>query len=303
MKKWHQGNKLPWQEPKPKSEDPKANELLKRLINSPSYRLAEEDPEFLRSYDARGVRLQLDYLKTEIGLKEAGIKHTIAIFGSARIQERKSALKHLKEVQKEFEKNPNDRKVLKKLKIAERLLEKSIFYDDARELGRIIGRSGKGPKDNTLVVMTGGGPGIMEAANRGAYDVGAISIGLNIQLPYEQFPNPYITPNLAFLFHYFSTRKFHFLQRSKAMVVYPGGYGTLDELFEALTLIQTQKIEPMPLILVGKDYWKRVVDFDFLIEEGVISIEDIDLFIIVDNAKEVWDTILNWYEKENKSLF
>ncbi len=294
---------LPWQKPKLKEEDPKASELLKRIMEDPSYRLAEEDTDFIKSPRARGIRLQLDYLKVELKLQELGVEHTIVVFGSARIVERKTALKKLEAVQKKLRSAGESRHLLRRLAIAEKMVEKSIYYDDAREFGRLVGKSGRGPEDCRVTLMTGGGPGIMEAANRGAFDVGAKSIGLNIQLPHEQFPNPYITPGLCFQFHYFAMRKLHFLNRAKALVVYPGGFGTLDELFETLTLVQTHKQEPMPIVMVGKRYWNRLIDFDFLVEEGTIAARDLDIFTFADSAQEAWNTILNWHKERRRPLF
>jgi len=303
MKKNRFKRKFPWQSPKLKSEDPKAWSLVKKLIESPNYKLAEEDVDFLQSDDTRSIRLELDYLKAELIMKKMGIKHTIVVFGSARIMEQKTAIKKLKEVQKRVEKNPTDKKLLHDLLVAERMVEKSKYYDDAREFGRLVGKSGKGPQDSSVVIMTGGGPGIMEAANRGAYDVGAKSVGLNIDLPHEQYPNPYISEELCFRFHYFAIRKLHFLQRAKALVIYPGGFGTFDELFETLTLVQTQKTDPIPVVLIGKEYWQKAVDFDFLKDEGVIDCYDLEIFSIKENAKEAWEYILNWHKKRRAPLF
>ena len=303
MKKDRFKRRFPWQSPKLKSEEPRVYSLIKVLMNSPNYKLAEEDVDFLQSDETRGVRLQLDYLKAELKMKEMGIEHTIVVFGSARIMEQKTAIKKLKKIQKEVEKNPTDKNLLHKLLVAERMVEKSKYYDDAREFGRLVGKSGKGPEDCRVVIMTGGGPGIMEAANRGSFDVGAKSIGLNIDLPHEQYPNPYISPELCFRFHYFAIRKLHFLHRAKALVIYPGGFGTFDELFETLTLVQTQKTEAIPIVLIGKEYWQKAVDFDFLKDEGVIDCYDIEIFTIKENAKEAWEYILNWHKKRKRPLF
>jgi len=293
---------LPWEHPKLKAEDPKALQLVKKIMQSPTYRLAEKDSDFIDSYETRGIRLELDYLKAELAMANAGIDHTIVVFGSARIRERKTAMANLKEIQRKVESDPDNKNLLRELYIAERMLEKSIYYDDARMLGRYVGQCGKGPDDTRITLMTGGGPGIMEAANRGAYDVGAKNIGLNIHLPREQFPNPYITPELCFQFRYFAIRKLHFLNRAKALVVYPGGFGTFDELFETLTLIQTHKNRPIPVVLVGKSYWNKAVDFDFLKDEGVIAPEDMDIFHFADNAAEAWEYILKWHETYNTPL-
>ena len=294
---------LPWEHPKPRSEDPKAMALVKKIMESPTYRLAEEDPDFISSYEARGIRLEVDYLKAELAMSKFGIEHTIVVFGSARIHEHKTAMAKLKEIQKKVEDNPASKSLLSELYMAERMVEKSIYYDDARMLGRYIGRSGKGPEDCRVILMTGGGPGIMEAANRGSFDVGAKSIGLNIQLPHEQYPNPYIAPELCFQFHYFAIRKLHFFLRAKALVVYPGGFGTLDELFEILTLVQTRKTSPIPVVMVGKSYWHKLIDFDFLKEEGVIAPEDLEIFHFADNAADAWEHIIKWHEDFNKPLF
>jgi uncharacterized protein (TIGR00730 family) len=295
--------KLPWESPKLEEEDPQARKLVKEIMQSPTYTMAEKDMEFLSSYEARGVRLELDYMKAELKMKEYGIEHTIVVFGSARMAERETALKKLALIEKEVEAHPNDRKRLRALYVAERMVGKSIYYEDARRFGQLVGESGKGADDCRVTLMTGGGPGIMEAANRGAYDVGAKSIGLNIKLPHEQYPNPYITPDLCFLFHYFAVRKLHFLNRARALVVYPGGFGTFDELFETLTLIQTRKTEMIPVVLIGKSYWERAVNFEFLKDEGVIDPDDIDIIHYADNAQEAWDYILSWYKDRNNPLY
>lgn len=302
MKKLSEKSQLPWQKPKSKKEDPDAEKLIKRLMESPTYRIAEEDFDFLNSDNTRGIRLELDYLKTELILREHGVEHTIVVFGSARIKERKTALKHLKEIEKRLNK-VDDKKLIQELRQAERAVEMSRYYEDAREFGRLIANAGKGPKDNRVIVMTGGGPGIMEAANRGAHDVGAKTIGLNIKLPHEQFPNPYISPELCFQFRYFAIRKMHFMQRAQALVAYPGGFGTFDELFEVLTLIQTRKNPEIPVVLVGKRYWNRVLNFDIFVEEGMIYPEDMKIFKIVENAKEAFDYILKWHKKRKTNLY
>ena len=294
---------MPWKHPKSIKEDPEAEKLVKALLQSESYKIAAEDMEFIDSYEARGVRLELDYLKAELAMKKLGIKHTIGVFGSARIVEYKTAKKKLSRIEKELDKDPTDKIMRSKLHTAQRMMEKSIYYDDARKFGSLVGKSGKNPDDCRVTIITGGGPGIMEAANRGAYDVGAKSIGLNINLPHEQFPNPYITPELCFQFHYFAIRKLHFLNRAKALVVYPGGFGTFDELFDVLTLIQTEKMDAIPIVLVSKYFWNRAIDFGFLREEGVVSYRDLDLFEIVDNADQAWQYILDWYEKKGEPLF
>ena len=294
---------LPWEKPKPSEEDPQAVRLIQKIMQSPTYRIAEEDIDFLKSDETRGVRLQLDYLKAELALREAGVEHTIVVFGSARIRERKTALAELERIQKRVAKDHDNPVLLRELRIAERMVENSRYYDDAREFGRLVANAGEGPQDNRLLVMTGGGPGIMEAANRGAHDVGAKTIGLNIHLPHEQFPNPYITPELCFQFHYFSIRKLHFFQRAHALVAYPGGFGTLDELFEILTLVQTRKTPLMPVVLVGRKYWERLIDFEFLVDEGMIAPEDLEIFEIVDSAEDAWKSIQKWHVKRKTHLY
>ena len=294
---------LPEQHPKPAAEDPAAPQRVETILASPSYRIADQDPDFLSLDDTRGLRLHVDYLKPELLLREHGIRHSIVVFGGTRIHEPATAARELDACRAALAGDPANAELARALAVAERRAAKAHYYDVAREFGTLVGRSGRGPQDCRVVVMTGGGPGIMEAANRGAFDVGAKSVGLNITLPREQFPNPYITPELCFRFHYFALRKLHFLQRARALVAFPGGYGTLDELFETLTLIQTRKIAPVPVVLVGEDYWRRTVDFDFLVDEGVIDPEDRDLFWYAETAAEIWDGIQRWHEANGGSLF
>jgi len=286
---------LPAQTPKPGHDDPNAPALLREILNSPTYRQADEDVDFLDRDDTRGLRLQLDYLKPQLLLEEHGIANTIVVFGSTRICEPCAARRRVDEL-KEVLKSDRDNTTLKeRLAVAERLLAKSPYYDVAREFGQLVGAA-EGPHGKRTVVVTGGGPGIMEGTNRGAHDKSARSVGLNITLPLEQFPNPYITPDLCFRFHYFALRKLHFMLRARALVAFPGGFGTFDELFQALTLIQTRKIAPMPVILVGEAYWRKAFDASFLIAEGTIAPEDRDLFWFAETAQEIWDDIHYWYE-------
>ena len=303
MKKTIKTTKLPWQKPKSTKEDSKADKLIKELMHSPTYKMAEDDLDFLKSEDTRGIRLELDYLKTELIFRKLDIEHTIVVFGSARIKERKTALKNLKNIEKKLEKDENNKELIQELRKAERAVEMSRYYEDARKLGQLVAKAGKGPKDNRVIVMTGGGPGIMEAANRGAYDVGAKTIGLNIKLPHEQFPNPYISPELCFQFRYFAIRKLHFMLRAQALVAYPGGFGTFDELFEVLTLIQTHKNREIPVVLVGKKYWNRILNFDVFVEEGMIAPEDLEIFKIVENAQEAFDYLFKWHKKRKTHLY
>jgi uncharacterized protein (TIGR00730 family) len=275
---------------------------VRALLESPSFRQADRDPEFLSIDAARGVRLQIDYLKAELLLEQHGVQHTIVVFGGTRIREPAEARRTAEAVSARAAAEPGNAALARQAAVAERILAKSRYYDMARELGRLVGRCGAGPGDTRVLLVTGGGPGIMEAANRGAHDVGAKSVGLNIALPREQQPNPYIAPDLCFRFHYFSTRKLHFLLRARALVAFPGGYGTLDEVFETLTLVQSRTIDPVPVVLVGRDYWRRVFDADFLLEEGVIEQEDRDLFTFAESAEEIWQTILRWHARNGTTF-
>jgi len=293
---------LPWHSPKPSSEDPECTCKLDAILNSPSYRPAIQDVEFLDSNDARGIRLQLDYLKPEMQLRSNGIQNTIVVFGSTRIVEPVAAQQKVEHLRNLLLSKPDDEDIQRQLFVAERILAKSHYYDIARKFARLVAESGTGPDDSSLVIMTGGGPGMMEAANRGAHEAGGKNIGLNITLPHEQYPNPYVSPELCFQFHYFSLRKMHFVLRARALVAFPGGYGTLDELFETLTLIQTRKIKPIPVVLVGEDYWRKLFNIDFMVEEGVIDEEDRDLFWFADSAEDIWDGLEDWYRRNGESL-
>ena len=255
---------------------------------SSSYRLAYQDKEFILRDELRPVRLQLELLKPELILQENHIESTVVIFGSARIPEPEVAEAQLVSAEAEYRKNKNDDSLKQKVHAARRALANSKYYEEARKLGGLIStNTGK----DMLVVITGGGPGIMEAANRGAHEAGVPSIGMNIVLPFEQAPNPYITPELTFQFHYFAVRKMHLLMRAKALVAFPGGFGTLDELFETLTLVQTQKVNPIPILLFGREFWERVINFNALVEEATISPKDLDLFSFVETAEEAWKII------------
>jgi uncharacterized protein (TIGR00730 family) len=294
---------LPWHEPKAARDDKEAPRRLHAILESASYREADRDVEFLQRDDTRGLRLQVDYLKPELLLEKHRIRHTIVVFGSTRITEPAAAQRNLDALRRALTDAPLDADRQRRVAIAERVLAKSSYYEVAREFGRLVGKAGESAEGARAVVVTGGGPGVMEAANRGAFDVGAKSIGLNITLPHEQYPNPYVTPELCFRFHYFALRKLHFLLRARALVVFPGGYGTFDELFETLTLVQTRKIKPMPVILVGEAYWRRAIDLDFLLAEGVIDAEDRELFWFAETAQEIWDGIAHWYRMAGEPLF
>lgn len=293
---------LPWQRPKATEEDPQAFQRVQAILNGPSYRRADTDTEFLAQDDLRGVRLQIDYLKPELLLREHKIDQAIVVFGSTRISEPGAARRRIQALCALLEADANNSDLRRQLDIAQRIEAKSHYYEVAREFGRLVAAENHSPREHHMAIITGGGPGIMEAANRGAFDAGAKSVGLNISLPHEQYPNPYVTPELCFSFHYFALRKLHFLLRAKALVAFPGGYGTLDELFEVLTLIQTRKIKPIPVVLVGESYWRRAIDMDFLVDEGVIDSEDRELFWFAETAEEIWNGILCWHHANGEPL-
>jgi uncharacterized protein (TIGR00730 family) len=262
---------------------------------SPSYRLAYADTQFLLRDELRGVRLQLELMKPELTQHDLGVCSTVVIFGSTRIPEPAVAEAALADAKQAAAQAPEDKGLARRLAIAQRIAAKARYYDEARRLGQIITEVSQSNGHSEFVVVTGGGPGIMEAANRGAQDVGGKSIGLSIVLPREERPNPYVAPELSFQFHYFAVRKMHFLLRAKALVVFPGGYGTLDELFETLTLIQTKKVEPVPVLLFGREYWQRLINFEEFANEGTIGPADLELFKYVETAQEAWDAIQSFY--------
>lgn len=254
-----------------------------------SNRLAFADPEFLLRREARGLRMQLEMLKPDLAQIERGIEHTVVVFGSARFRSEEAS--HLQLMQASAS---GDEAAIGK---AEILVRNAKYYEQSRALAHTITKfSEHKAADQKLFICTGGGPGIMEAANRGAQEAGGISVGLNIALPHEQNPNPYITPDLSFKFHYFALRKMHFMMRAKALVAFPGGFGTLDELFETLTLVQCKKAKPVPIVLFGSNYWKRLFNPHVLVEEGVISEEDLSLFTYVDTVDDAWHFIRTFYE-------
>ncbi|WP_076861373.1 LOG family protein [Bradyrhizobium mercantei] len=293
---------FPCEQPEGVEEDTRTPGALRSILQSSSYQEADQDEIFLKSEATRGIRLQLDFLKAETQLREHQIAHTIVVFGSTRICEAQAARRTVASIVDELSLNPDDDGLQRRLKAARSIAAKSKYYRIAREFGQIVGAAGEKAIGGRLMVMTGGGPGIMEAANRGAHDIGAQSIGLNITLPKEQNPNTYVTPELCFRFHYFAMRKLHLLMRARALVAFPGGFGTMDELFEVLSLAQTRKIGPVPVVLVGESYWRRAFDPDFLVEEGVIDPEDRDLFWFAESAEEAWLGILRWYEAAGRPL-
>lgn len=258
-------------------------------LQADAYRLAFADPEFLLRRETRGIRFQLELLKPDIDQMAVGIENTVVVYGSARFRAPEDAQAALQTAQASGDPQA--------LALAERDVRNAHYYDQARQFGALVADySADKAAAERIYVTTGGGPGIMEGANRGAHERGAATVGLNIALPHEQHANPYVTPSLSFKFHYFALRKMHFLMRAKALVAFPGGFGTLDELFEAITLVQTGKSKPLPIVLLGSDYWKRLVDFELLVETGTISRQDLELFSFADSAQEIWDTIKAFYD-------
>lgn len=261
-------------------------------LQADAYRLAFADPEFLLRRETRGIRFQLEMLKPDLEQQAQGVTNTIVVFGSARFASPEEAQRRLAAARQS-----GDAQALAR---AERDVRNAQHYDLARRFGRLVAEhSARLPQEERLYICTGGGPGIMEAANRGAHEAGALNVGLNIALPHEQSGNPYISPSLCFKFHYFALRKMHFMMRAKALVAFPGGFGTLDELFEILTLVQTGKSEPVPVVLHGSSFWKRLINFDLLIEEGVISPADTELFSFVDTPEDAWEAIQSFYRLED----
>jgi uncharacterized protein (TIGR00730 family) len=251
-------------------------------------RIAFADPEFLLRRETRGIRFQLELLKPDLEQQAMGIENTIVVFGSARFRSTEEA----EELVRAAEAAGDEAR----LRRARALARNAHYYEHARAFGRLVAdySAGKDPED-MLFICTGGGPGIMQAANRGAYEADGISVGLSIALPMEEAANQYVTPALSFKFHYFALRKMHFMMRAKALVAFPGGFGTLDELFEVITLVQTRKARQVPIVLFGSDYWKRLINFDFLIEQGVIAPADLDLFQYADEPAAAWDIIKSFY--------
>jgi uncharacterized protein (TIGR00730 family) len=265
--------------------------LANDLKKSPSYCRADQDIEFLQRDELRPVRLQLELLKPELIQREERIESTIVVFGSARLVESAEAKTRLKKAEAALARQPKNRALKRAVDMERHQFELAPFYDEAREFGRLVSSTCQIDGRCDFVVVTGGGPGIMEAANRGAADVGAKSVGLNITLPHEQTPNPYITPSLCFQFKYFAIRKMHFLLRAKALVAFPGGFGTMDELFEALTLLQTGKVTGLTIVLMGRAFWEKLINWPALVEAGLIGDKDVKLFHYAETAQEAWDLI------------
>ena len=258
-------------------------------LHADAYRLAFADPEFLLRRETRGIRFQLEMLKPDLAQRDAGIENTVVVFGSARFREASEAQEMLVRAERSGEAADIAR--------AKAMVRNAPYYDHAREFARTVARySASCPTADQLYICTGGGPGIMEAASRGAHDEGALNVGLNIALPHEQAANPYVSPELSFKFHYFALRKMHFMMRAKALLAFPGGFGTLDELFEVITLVQCKKAKPVPILLFGSDYWKRLINLDVLVEEGAISPDDLELFQYVDDPQVAWQHIVKFYD-------
>lgn len=265
-----------------------AQALNPKVQQPQSYRLAFDDPEFMTRKETRGIRFQLELLKPELEQEARGIHQTVVVYGSARIVDAEAAATMLADARELGN--------AQAIAMAELAVRNAVYYEKARAFANLVARDCESePEHQRFVICTGGGPGIMEAANRGAYEAGALNVGLNITLPHEQSGNRYITPGLSFKFHYFALRKMHFLIRAKALVVFPGGFGTLDELFEVLTLVQTGKAKRLPIVLFGTEYWKRLLNLDALIEEGMISSLDLGLLNYCDEPQQAWDVIRNFY--------
>jgi uncharacterized protein (TIGR00730 family) len=272
-------------------DDLKAHADAGLPLGADAYRLAFADPEFLLRRETRGIRFQLELMKPDLEQQEQGIEHTVVVYGSARTPSPEQAQANLAAAQQS-----GDAEALKR---AERDLRNSRNYDAARRFGKLAAEHGaRLPQNERFYICTGGGPGIMEAANRGAHEAGALNVGLNITLQHEQSGNRYISPSLSFKFHYFALRKMHFMMRAKALVAFPGGFGTLDELFEVLTLVQTGKSERVPVVLYNSAFWKRLINFELLIEEGLISPQDVALFHLVDTPEAAWETIQSYYKPD-----
>jgi uncharacterized protein (TIGR00730 family) len=272
----------------------KVEQNLNNIMRSSTYRLAIEDPFFLKSPELRSVRVQLELLKPELAFSKLGIQSTIVAFGGTQIVEEAEATRKLTAAKSALKRSPENTGLKRAVERGERVLAKSVYYEAARQFARIVSTACQAG-EHDYVISTGGGPGIMEASNRGAFEAGGKSIGLNISLPAEQRPNPYITPELCFQFQYFAMRKLHFLMRAKALVVFPGGFGTLDELFDALTLRQTHRMQAIPIILFGRDYWSTVINFEFMADEGVIADEHLELVQFAETPEEAWEIICDFH--------
>lgn len=277
------------------SNQEELEQRLKEIMDHPSYRLAYMDQDFIRSEELRPLRLELELLKPEIALDEMGIQSTIVVFGGTQVSPREEGEQMVADAKAALAKNPGDPQAERQMIRAERVLYKSRYYEECRDFAHLVTTYNKQFRDGEFIIKTGGGPGIMEAANRGAYEAGGKSMALNITLPFEQTPNSYITPGMCFQFNYFAIRKMHFLLRAKALICFPGGFGTLDELFTTLTLRQTGRMQAIPIILYSKEYWDGIIDFQFLADEGVIQDSHLDLFQYTETPEETWQVIRDFH--------
>lgn len=275
--------------------DPNEQQRLEEIMNDPSYEVAYKDLDFIASDDLRPVRLHLELLKPEKLMEEAGIKSSVVVFGGTQVQSKEQADARVAEAKAKLAANADDAEAQRELVRANNVLKKSRYYEECREFARLVTEYNKQHRDGEFFIKTGGGPGIMEAGNRGAYEAGGKSMALNITLPFEQTPNSYITPGLCFQFNYFAIRKMHFLLRAKGIVCFPGGFGTLDELFTVLTLRQTGRMQEVPIILYGKDYWDGIIDFQFLADQAVISDSHLKLFQYTETPEETWQVIRDFH--------
>ena len=277
-------------------ENTEVEERLKAIMEHPSYRLAYMDSDFIRSDDLRPLRLELELLKPEMFLDDLGIQSTVVVFGGTQVSPREEGEKLMAEAKAAIAAKPDDHESKRLMIRAERVLYKSRYYEECREFANLVTSYNKQFRDGEFIIKTGGGPGIMEAANRGAFEAGGKSMALNITLPFEQTPNSYITPGMCFQFNYFAIRKMHFLLRAKALVCFPGGFGTLDELFTTLTLRQTGRMQEIPIILYSKEYWDGIIDFQFLADEGVIKDSHLEIFQYTETPEETWDVIKKFHK-------
>ena len=274
---------------------------LEQILKSHGYRLPEQDIEFLARPELRPVRMQLELLKPEMLLEEHHVSSTIVLFGGTQIIAPSESQRRFERAQQAAAAEPDNAALQRALSRAKKLLDKAHYYDAACDFARLVTMSCQPDSQIHYVIVTGGGPGIMEAGNRGAYEAGGKSIGLNISLPAEQVPNPYITPDLCFQFRYFAMRKLHFLLRAKALITFPGGFGTLDELYEALTLRQTHRMQEIPIVMFGRQYWDQVINFQFLADEGVIHDEHLKLISYAETPEEAWEIITRFHQEPGRA--
>lgn len=278
-----------------RDEEGRVERNRQAILDSPSYRLAELDLDFIGRPEQRPVRMQLELDKAETVLREGGIRSTVVVFGGTQIVPRETAETRLADAEARLAQNPTLPQAQRDVQRAKSCLAKSHYYDEARQFSRLVSEYCQQGEKCDLVIMTGGGPGVMEAANRGAFEIGAKSIGLNIVLPHEQEPNHYITPDLCLQFHYFALRKFHFILRAAALVIFPGGFGTLDELFEVLTLRQTGRMQEIPIIMYGSEFWRRIINFQALADEGVVADDHLKLIHFADTPEEAWKLVVEFH--------